>query len=194
MPMTETEPFWVRTATPADVPRIAALQLRAWQETYGALVPQAVIDSFSVQRRAEQWQRHLVSEDDLARLELVEDAAGRLVGFGATAAPQEGALGWDAELVALYLLDEAKRRGLGRRLLVPLLAHVADAGSSSVGFWVLCQNLAARAFYAHLGAIEVGERVETLAGRALVETAMMLDAAAIERLLDRDRRSRPAPP
>jgi GNAT superfamily N-acetyltransferase len=176
---------WVRPAGVADLPSIAQVHVAAWRQTYRGLIADSVLDGLSAERRERQWRLHLARDDDLACLELAEDQTGEIIGFGATGGPLDGALGWDGELYALYLLDRAKGQGVGRRLFRSLVGHVRAAGTSSLGLWVLRDNHRARVFYARCGAAEVGRRVETPGGRAVVEIAMILDEASIDRALAR---------
>jgi ribosomal protein S18 acetylase RimI-like enzyme len=163
----------LRSATEQDCTRIGAAHVQAWRETYAGLVPTTILDRLDARRRAEAWRRHLADDDELTCLTLAEDEAGAVLGFAAAGAPAEGALGWDAEVHALYVLGRAQRRGLGRRLLGHAVAHLHAGGALSVGLWVLRENQAARAFYASRGGRPVGERVLTLDGRALVEVAYL---------------------
>lgn len=173
--MSPTLPFpRVRTAGEHDCARIASVHVQAWREAYAGLLPQALLDGLDPTRRADQWRRHLAGEDEMGCLAIGEDEAGQAVGFVAGGAPLEGALGWDAEVIALYVLARAQRGGLGRRLLAYAAGRFAEAGAGSIGLWVLRDNLA-RGFYEALGGRPSGERVDTIGGRSVVEVAYVWD-------------------
>ena len=74
-----------------------------------------------------------------------------LVGFGSAGKTFSENLPSDAEISTLYLLDVAKRQGVGRRLLIDLLIALAARGFSSAGLWVLVENVAARRSYEAMG-------------------------------------------
>jgi ribosomal-protein-alanine N-acetyltransferase len=64
----------------------------------------------------------------------------------------------EAEILALAVLPERRRIGLGRALLAAAEAHVGAAGGRVVYLEVAAANTAARALYAAAGYREVGRR------------------------------------
>jgi ribosomal protein S18 acetylase RimI-like enzyme len=174
----------IRPAGEHDCVRIGALHVTAWREAYGGLLPAELLAGLDPGRRADQWRRHLAGDDELAGLWVGEDAAGAPVGFVATGAPQDGALGWDAEIHALYVLGSTQRQGLGRRLLEIAAAHLADQGAGTLGLWVPRDNAPGRAFYGGTGGRPVGERVEPIGGRSMVEVAYLWVDLARNRSVD----------
>jgi len=63
-----------------------------------------------------------------------------------------------AELINVTVAPEARRRGLGRRLLEHLVAEARRAGCEQVFLDVRVGNVAARTLYAAVGFLEVGRR------------------------------------
>ena len=70
------------------------------------------------------------------------------------------------EVETLYLLDDYRDRGVGRRLMRAMAAHLAAVGCRSVVLWVLRDN-PTRWFYQRLGgrAGGAGDRSASPAGR-----------------------------
>ncbi|HET9019167.1 MAG TPA: GNAT family N-acetyltransferase [Acetobacteraceae bacterium] len=64
----------------------------------------------------------------------------------------------EAEILALAVMPESRRNGLGRLLLTAAEAHVAAVGGRVVFLEVSCRNDAARALYGACGYREVGRR------------------------------------
>ena len=81
------------------------------------------------------------------------------------------ALAADAEIFAIYLLDKAKRQGLGRKMMIAVFDHLAAQGFGSVGLWVLKENVPARRFYEALGGQAGPEQSFDVRGQMLTEVA-----------------------
>jgi ribosomal protein S18 acetylase RimI-like enzyme len=127
------------------------------------------------------------SRSDVAGLRgMGDDEAGdapmagpRIVGFATSEkasahAPAEG------EIETLYVLDDWRERGIGRRLLRAAAAGLRNAGCRSAFLWVLRDN-PSRWFYQHLGGRPAAEATIQFGGVPLVQTAFVWDP--IERLL-----------
>lgn len=64
----------------------------------------------------------------------------------------------DAEILAIGVLPEARRSGLGRRLLDHAVAAAGAAGATAVFLEVAEDNAAARWLYSSAGFVQVGRR------------------------------------
>ncbi|MBW6398532.1 GNAT family N-acetyltransferase [Roseomonas sp. HJA6] len=64
----------------------------------------------------------------------------------------------EAEVLTLAVRPEARRGGLGRALMGALLAEVSGLGATELFLEVAESNVAGRALYAGLGAVEAGRR------------------------------------
>jgi predicted N-acetyltransferase YhbS len=80
----------------------------------------------------------------------------------------------------LYVLDDWRDRGVGRRLMRAAAAHLAETGCKSCFVWVLRDN-PSRWFYQRLGGKPVAEAMIHVAGQKIPQTAFVWDP--IERLL-----------
>ena len=164
--------FHVGSATVADAEAIARVHVQGWRESYAGLLNPASLAGLSVEERARMWREGL-AETDPGRLALVgRTGEGEIVGFAAGGPVRsEGAdsLGTDAEIYAIYLLDQVKRRGLGRALMAGLFGHFVRQGFASAGLWVLKDNEAARRFYETLGGQAGQEQELELRGQTVTE-------------------------
>lgn len=140
----------IRQAGPDDAAGIAAVHVDSWRAAYVGLVPQAVLDRLSVDRRQVFWSARLGDPGD-TRTFVAEDR-GRIVGFAGTGRPRapENPPG-TAELETIYLLPDAWRHGVGRRLMARALHDLAKRGFSSAILWVLTGNERGRRFYEAAG-------------------------------------------
>lgn len=164
----------LRDARDGDAEGIAVVHVQAWRESYNDLIAPEVLAGLSVDERVKVWQSALAQPNPRARLVVAVSTDREIVGFargGPVRSKGADALATDAELFAIYLLDKAKRQGIGRRLMAGVFHHLAAQRFSSVGLWVLKQNLEARRFYEALGGVAGAEKISDMQGRQLVEVA-----------------------
>ena len=135
------EYFKAREATVADVPALTALHVAAFNETHG------YGSSPSTEMRQWQWQKIFEDKQDRWFCIVMEDEAGKLVGF-AKGQPYDHAdhSAFAGELNKIYLLKRYHRLGLGRQLLckaaneflqrgINTMLLFGDAGNPSNGFY-----------------------------------------------------------
>ena len=139
----------IRRATAGDAAALGRVHVQAWRESYPGIVPQAVLDAQDEAARAAMWQRVIAAGEDVW---LARDAEGALLGF-ANAGPQREPelLPFPGEIYAIYLLQAAKGRGLGRALMAAAAHGLLARGIGAASLWVLDGNAAAQGFYAALG-------------------------------------------
>jgi ribosomal protein S18 acetylase RimI-like enzyme len=158
----------IRPAVLADFRAIASVHVACWQETYGDLLPKAMLDRQSVASREEQWRRTLERDPRLSEV-FVAESDGAVVGFSASGADRAAGLGKDSEVYAIYVLRAQQRRGLGHALFQAAAMPMRDRGFRSIALWVLRENHPARRFYERIGGTIVAERAMSEAGASLVE-------------------------
>ena len=162
----------IRDAREADVENVARVHVQAWRESYAAFLSPEALAGLSVDERRAQWSRAFARPSPESRF-LVAEEDGAIVGFVRGGPLRDAALApvAEAEIYAIYLLDAAKRRGAGRRLMAGVFDHLAAQGFGSVGLWVLKENVAARAFYEALGGRAGPEQSFDLRGDRVTEIA-----------------------
>jgi ribosomal protein S18 acetylase RimI-like enzyme len=146
----------LRQARSSDALAIGGVQVSSWRSTYRGMVPADYLDGMTAEDHGRRWARLLAQGDNLALTFVVEEA-GRVVGFAMGGAEREGEPRFDGELYAIYLLQEAQRRGYGRALVEAVAAALVRHGLTSMLVWVLRDNLAARAFYERMGGVFLRE-------------------------------------
>jgi ribosomal protein S18 acetylase RimI-like enzyme len=144
----------VRRARPADAAAIGAVHVAAWRSAYPGILPDSVLTRLSVARQAAQYD-FAIRSGGLVQVATASGAdvgggAARIVGF-VTGGMTRGA-DWlaEGEIETLYVLDDWRDRGIGRRLMRAAAAHLAGGGCVSVFVWVLRDN-PSRWFYERLG-------------------------------------------
>jgi ribosomal protein S18 acetylase RimI-like enzyme len=166
----------IRKAQPADAPAIARVHVESWRETYAGLVPDDYLQGLSYEKRTADWQRMLAQEPAPWSCHVAQTAEGVLCGFVNCGAPRDdafrqGEFSCTGEIYAIYLMKESQGQGLGRALFAAAQRSLRSHGIGSFYLWVLRDNKT-RAFYRHMGGVELAEKTLEIGGQSLIETAM----------------------
>ncbi|HEX6249999.1 MAG TPA: GNAT family N-acetyltransferase [Gemmatimonadaceae bacterium] len=97
-----------REAVAADIPALAELHVTTWNATYNTT------RGPTIETRTWQWNQAFAKEDRRDFVLVLEDRAGRLIGF-TWGRPHEGE--FEGELSKIYLRWEYHGLGLGRRMM-----------------------------------------------------------------------------
>jgi len=89
---------------------------------------------------------------------VAEDEVGAVVGLAMGGPPKQQSPQQSGEIYVLYVRASHQRRGLGRRLVQAVAAHLAQLGMPTLLIGCLAANAPARRFYEALGGRVVGER------------------------------------
>jgi ribosomal protein S18 acetylase RimI-like enzyme len=161
-PIVSDDGFRVRTATPADIARIAAVHVASWNEHYRGILDDAEIDRRTVDVRIGHWANSLAIDGAVTFVAESDDGT-TTYGFASALVLPDAPDGFDAYLGQLYLLASAKGRGIGRALLRAVAQQLAHRNCKNVALRVLREN-PSRAFYEHLGARRVPGGISNDAG------------------------------
>lgn len=161
----------IHDAVLADAPAIARVHVESWRATYRGLMPDEVFPTISYEGRERQWVAAITAAGEGRGCVVVaEEGEAGIVGF-ASGGPCRGDWPYAGELFAIYLLQTAQGRGLGKGLFRAIIERLAAQGHSSLLLWVLANNDPARGFYEALGGIPVGEKEEAIGGVTIREVA-----------------------
>lgn len=180
--MTSSRAAAIRVATLDDAAEIGRVHVAAWRETYGGLLPPAIIDGQSGDKRARMWEQVLrtPSRHHTTAVFVAETEAG-IIGFGSCGRQRTAPLkyrGHGGEISTLYVLRAFQRRRIGTELMRTLAGALRSEGIRSMSLWVLRENDGARHFYKRLGGTLAGVREETLGRTVLSEVAYHWPALA----------------
>jgi GNAT superfamily N-acetyltransferase len=156
----------IRAATQQDAGAIAHVHVQSWLTTYSGIVPDNYLASLNEAERVLLWQDWLTRDIQV----YVAELNGEVVGFISGGQIREPLQGCDAELFAIYLLDQAQGRGLGTALLRKLAESLRAKGFKGMTVWVLERNPAKR-FYERSGAALVTTKEIEIGGALLQEVA-----------------------
>ena len=150
----------VRTANVIDAPAIAGVHVSSWLSTYRGLLPDDFLESLSETNYTERWKR--VITEGTSKVVVAEDGAD-VVGFASGGRERAGEQGFEGELYAIYVLDNAQGRGFGRELVRAMVEGLRELGLGNMIIWVLRDNRPAREFYERLGGNYVRAQPITIA-------------------------------
>jgi L-amino acid N-acyltransferase YncA len=156
----------IRRAVPEDAAGIAHVHVDSWRTTYAGIVPGEYLAALNEAERETQWQEWLASDTPI----YVAEIDGQLVGFAAAGPIRESIAAYDAELYAIYILQQAQGQGIGKAFLRQLAISLLAQGFTSMIVWVLEQN-SARHFYIGTGAQLLATKEIEIGGAKLPEAA-----------------------
>jgi GNAT superfamily N-acetyltransferase len=166
-----TARFAVRPASLADATEIARVQTRSWQSSYRGILPDSILDTMDPERRIGS-RREILQDSGALNLVAYDTTHGDLVGF-ANAGPSRRQGQLVGELYEIYILDRAKRYGLGRELFDVVSDWCRSRHMATMIVWVLEANTHARRFYEAMGGQVSGHVHSTVRGHAVVEVSYL---------------------
>jgi L-amino acid N-acyltransferase YncA len=157
----------IRSAALTDVDAIASVHIASWITTYRGLVPDAVLDNQSFERRRDWWKNVV---DEHAQQVVVAEEDHQVVGFVYFGAERENDPIYRGELYAIYMLMDYQQKGLGRLLVKATAEGLLTLGIDNMLVWVLSRN-PARRFYEKLGGVYLRDKPAEIGGTTLQESA-----------------------
>ncbi|MGD0359856.1 MAG: GNAT family N-acetyltransferase [Bryobacteraceae bacterium] len=161
----------IRPARISDARAIAEVHVESWRSTYAGIFSDALLSGLSVDKRELSWREILTAEGASSGITRVGcDEGGNVVGFVSGGKERTGKLGCEGELYAIYLREQAQRKGLGTLLVRQFVGELEARGFRSMAVWVLALN-PSRRFYECLGGKEIGQQQIEQEGHPFVEVA-----------------------
>lgn len=179
----------IRRARPSDAISIGAVHVAAWRSAYPGILPDDFLARLSVPRQAAHYDAAIRSPSvgvfvaSASGGDVPPGSGSRVVGFTTAGRSRGGEFTRrlaEGEVETIYVLDDWRDRGVGRKLMRAAGAHLAEAGCRSCFVWVLRDN-PSRWFYQRLGGKAVAEAMIQFAGVKVPQTAFVWDP--IEKLL-----------
>lgn len=152
--------YRIRPSTLSDTETLGRIHAQAWRESYtGLLSEELIANAGSIERRTTIRRRMFADSTPEWGHFLVETEQGEVVGFGDCGPAHEVKEFASAEIFTLYLLRSAQGQGIGKKLLLKMLGHLANLGFENAALKANIKNEKALRFYQHLGGAEV-QRME----------------------------------
>jgi GNAT superfamily N-acetyltransferase len=179
----------LRKARVADAIAIGAVHVAAWRSSYPGILPDAFLAKMSVSRQAAHYDAAIrggtgVIVATASGTDVPAGSGPRIIGFSTAGRARAVDVGGkrlaEGEVETLYVLDDWRERGVGRRLMRAAASHLVEIGCKSAFCWVLRDN-PSRWFYQRLGGKPVAEASIRIGGEKICQTAFVWDP--IEQLL-----------
>jgi ribosomal protein S18 acetylase RimI-like enzyme len=139
----------IKRAVEADAPNVAQVHVQAWQAAYRGVVPDAYLDSVSIEKREVVWRESI--KRGIPELWVADIHLG-IVGWVAFGPSRDSdAEAGAGELEAIYVAPEHWATGIGRALWLVARRRLMELGFSSATLWVLADNARAIRFYRAAG-------------------------------------------
>lgn len=151
----------------SDATGIASVHVAAWRSAYASLLPADYLAGLSLVRHAAQHHAAIAGGHGV----LVAREAGEVVGFCTVGRARVRGIA-DGEVETLYVLDDWREQGVGRRLLQAGASLLERQGCGSAFLWVLQDN-PSRWFYERLGGRPAMRGTTGVAGRRLAQQAYL---------------------
>lgn len=144
--------MFIRKATEEDAIKIAKVYVDSWRTTYQGIVSHSYLKRLSYEASEKTWLQGIQAHG----IFIAENDVGDVVGFALGGRERTGKYEtYDGELYAIYLLEEAQGKGIGRKLLYAVALDLKEKGFNSMLIWALAKNSAC-AFYEKMG----GKRID----------------------------------
>jgi GNAT superfamily N-acetyltransferase len=184
--------FGVREAKLGDAEMIARAHTESWRASYRGILPDTVLDRIDVGQRIET-RRRILRDRSIFQLVAYDLTHGDVVGFCDAGTPRRH-MPYAGEIYAIYLVQHAKRHGLGQQMFERVQGYFAagehhlrtSSGSAArtgkagpcdrtMVIWVLEHNVHARGFYVAMGGRAGPTIRSTVGGFAVTEVAYVWD-------------------
>lgn len=140
----------IRKAEVEDAPGIAEVHVESWKSAYKGIISNDYLNSLKMEDRLSLWVNNLSTAKDDAPVFVALNEEGNIVGFASFGVERENGKEKEAELYAIYLLNESKGKRLGTHLFYSGVLELIKHGFESVRVWALAENPSIK-FYEKFG-------------------------------------------
>ncbi|WP_120006454.1 GNAT family N-acetyltransferase [Nesterenkonia muleiensis] len=132
--------YTIRHPRMDEAKELACVHVKAWEQAYSGILPEAFWNEQAYERRIESWRQMLADPAHRARTRVTE-ADGEVVGIAQIGPPREDDIDVDHELYMIYLLAAHHGSGAAAEMLTELL------NDKAASLWVFKDNPRAVRFY-----------------------------------------------
>ena len=145
----------IRPARLKDSAGLAKVQVDSYRKSYRGLLPADYLAKFSYAEQTSDWQEILSDSQHDPLFVAVDTESETIVGY-ALGRKHAGEFG--CELVAVHVLPEYHRQGIGTQLIATVAQHFAAKNCQSLLLWTMKSNQRARNLYEKLGGQLISEK------------------------------------
>ena len=154
-----------RLATIEDVAGIIKVSIDTWRIAYRDIFPTDFLNNLSYEDSEAKWRQRFTNPDRNIFFYIAETRSKVIVGFALGSLDQNdlthnipGIEKYIGELMAIYVLKEHQRRGIGLNLVKLIVKSLLEHNINSMVVWVLKDNPNWR-FYEVLGGKYLGQDI-----------------------------------
>lgn len=141
----------VRNARVADSEAIARIHVNTWKSAYKGQLPDALLDTLSVEERKKGWE-NIISERTEKEYVLVAEHEGEVLGWCSGGfSRDENADSSTGELYGIYVKHDSLGRGIGTLLMNAMKDRLKKDGYARITLWTLGTNTSSHDFYVRCG-------------------------------------------
>lgn len=145
----------IRRATQDDSVGIAHVQITSYRTAYASFFPPSYFEQMTEAEQTQDW-RDLMSALNADPVFVAEDEeADKIVGYALGKVNPEEFEPWECELVALHVLPQYQRKGIGSQLFSRMVREMQAYDKTVIFLWTIEGN-PVRAFYERLGGALAG--------------------------------------
>ncbi len=146
----------IRRAKNDDLLHIGQINVAVWHTTYRGLIPDQLLDELSAEKQAERIET-FINNKELHSFVLVAENDNDIIGY-LIGGKQRGEEDYNAEVYAIYVLQEHQNKGIGLKLIESAVKEFHKMNFTSLIIWGLKEN-PYRRFYEKLGGNIVGTKI-----------------------------------
>ena len=164
----------IRRARPADADAMGRVHVSSWRSTYAGILSDTYLAGLSELREGLGYERGLRARRGghagfVAIADGIELPGGGIIGFVTGGMSRRPVIA-GGEVETLYIADDFRERGIGRRLMRAMASHLTSLEAQSAFTWVLEDN-PSRWFYQRLGGKPAVRENITFAGQPMTQIA-----------------------
>lgn len=166
----------IRPAEAKDARQIAEVHVKTWQCVYRGQIPDAYLDSLSIEKRTETWKKQIEEPEKGIHI-LVVELHGRVIGWCSFGVSRDDDAYVDTgELMGIYMHPNFMGKGYGSILMDSALTLLKQNGYKKATLWVLDTNEKTRKWYESKGwRVEGKTKVDKRDSFELKETRYIID-------------------
>lgn len=155
-------------ATQKEADILGVLHVEGWRGAYGGIINQEYLDELKPGEKADLWTEWLDNPEIKADIAYIDNHPVGFVAYGRIHTPPPGQSAirplYTAEILALYILPDYWRKGVGTALLKHAARELKPMKHTSMCLWVLDKNKRACGFYEAMGATRIGKHFVEIGG------------------------------
>lgn len=166
----------VRLAELRDAPQIGKIHVKTWQCAYKGQIPDAYLDSLSIEKRQNSWEE-ILSKGEPETKTFVAETEDKILGFASVGPCKDKEMpSTIGELWAIYVDPDQMGKGAGFLLLKTCLDYLRELKFIRAVLWVLTSNQKTRDWYESKGwKVEGKTTVDVRDGFELHETRYIIN-------------------